>query len=165
MAAKKYKSYDEYLKSEKWRETKAEYAKNEQTGECLVCRKKFDNDNIKPNFHHFKYSRDWNNDQWQNLIIICECCHEFLHDSFDHDSNEISLRDYLSSAVNAYCKYQHDEIYEIEMWDIAQELLKCNIVLNSNAVPSEIICKNITISHPPLASRLLKAQIHKASKG
>jgi hypothetical protein len=107
MARKKeYKDYADYLKSPKWRQVKKDYASHEQTDECILCFIMFD-DNNKPHYHHYKYSTDWNNDTWENLIIVCDKCHKILHEYINHDDKDISIREYLKSA-HYHLQHQRD---------------------------------------------------------
>jgi len=91
---KNFKSYKDYLKSDKWDQVKCDYEQNEQVEECLCCGVHLD-ETSKKNFHHFKYPKDWNNDTWENLIVVCQNCHSEIHEAIEHDSDDISLRKYL----------------------------------------------------------------------
>ena len=95
MPNKKFKDYQDYLSSNEWKSVKEDYDKNEQSSVCLCCGAEFDED-FKPNYHHFKYPKDWNDDSWENLIIVCNSCHGLIHKYIEHDSDDISLRTYLS---------------------------------------------------------------------
>jgi hypothetical protein len=115
-----YKDYAEYLKSPEWREVRAEYSQNEQTEECSCCRMEFNSDDdINPNFHHFRYPKDWNDDSWENLLIVCEDCHRELHDRFKHDSEPISLRAYffkMQSIIEDRCEEYISTISRDSLW-------------------------------------------------
>ena len=91
MATKKrYKDYAEYLKSPKWKQVKADYADNEETDTCLCCSVPFKAIDTVANYHHFRYPKDWNDDTWINLIVVCQSCHEELHENIVQDSDPIS---------------------------------------------------------------------------
>jgi hypothetical protein len=96
-----YKDYADYLSSPKWKQVKEDYKKNEQTESCLCCGCDIEGCNRVANFHHFKYPKDWNNDSWENLLIVCSNCHNGLHAMNDHNSEPISIRDYILSL--SYC--------------------------------------------------------------
>ena len=111
-----YKDYAAYLKSPKWKQVKEDYKKNESIDNCLCCESNFLDSDLTINFHHFKYSKDWNNDTWENLIIVCSKCHNHLHSCNYHDSDPRSLRDYILAIVNSV-----KDIYARDMWDKKQD--------------------------------------------
>jgi 5-methylcytosine-specific restriction endonuclease McrA len=101
MPAKKkiqYKDYADYLKSDKWKQVKEDYKNNESIDNCLCCRDQF-NHELAANYHHFKYSKNWSDDTWENLIVVCIGCHNQLHERFPHSSDPITLREYLSKVT------------------------------------------------------------------
>ena len=116
MATKKrYKDYAEYLKSAKWKQVKDDYDSLERTDACLCCGSYFDEIDSAPNYHHFRYSKDWNYDSHENLIIVCEDCHESIHCHFEHDSEPISLRTYLLSLMEVIKEKEQHHQFELNM--------------------------------------------------
>jgi len=110
-----YKDYAEYLDSPKWEQVKQDYYENEQVDDCLCCGSNMVECDLIHNFHHFRYPKDWNNDSWENLIIVCETCHETLHITHDHDSQPKSLRTYILDLL-----YTSREIHEVGLMDVGQ---------------------------------------------
>lgn len=99
----KYDSYEQYLKSSEWKSVKSDYYKNESSDRCLICNCFFGKDfKTLPNLHHFIYTKDWTDDSYDNLIIVCKECHKWLHSEFEHNSEKINLRDYLSKAIRKF---------------------------------------------------------------
>ncbi len=76
-----YKDYADYLKSPKWKQVKQDYRDNESVEFCTLCHDVLSSEN-PPNYHHYKYSKDWNKDTWENLIIVCKPCHDLSAKSF-----------------------------------------------------------------------------------
>jgi hypothetical protein len=139
----RFNSYEDYLKSDKWKAVKEDYQRKEQTNHCLVCRAVFEND-IKPNYHHFRYPKDWNNDSFENLIIVCESCHKFLHDEIEHNSNEISIREYLSIAnkrreLNLRIELNKNRIDEV---CLILDSLNAKIIMDKGFTPDSILIGN-----------------------
>ena len=94
-----YRNYQEYLASPQWAEIKQQYSEHEQTDHCVLCSGVF-TDSEKPNHHHFKYPKDWRNDSYENLILLCERCHGLVHEMADHGSDDITLEEYLEKFHN-----------------------------------------------------------------
>jgi len=108
-----YKDYADYLKSEKWKQVKNEYRQKEDAQECLCCGNEFQDD-INPNYHHFRYPKDWNDDTYENLITVCVSCHEHLHASIDHNSDPITLREYMPKLIYVSSQIIENEVLDLE---------------------------------------------------
>jgi hypothetical protein len=72
-----FKDYNDYLNSEKWKELREE-ALDRDFGFCKICL-----DKVATQVHHHKYPRDYNNDNINNLISVCESCHEKVHNLYN----------------------------------------------------------------------------------
>ena len=103
-----YKDYADYLKSDKWKQVKKDYWENEDIDNCLCCGNEFTHEVIA-NYHHFRYSKNWNDDTWENLIMVCTVCHNQLHSRFDHNSDPITLREYLSKVMSTLIGMNRDK--------------------------------------------------------
>ena len=144
-----YKNYEEYLKSPKWQQVKNDYADNEQIEHCLGCDCKFGNYET-PEYHHFKYSKDFNDDSWENLLIVCRECHQKLHDHFEHDSKDISLRSYILKMTFALNQQEDQEEYHTIM--VAEDLWRgCNgefSVIQEGFSDVKKLTLKTTVNHP-----------------
>ncbi len=155
-----YKDYDDYLKSPEWGMVKQGYRENEDTQRCLLCCHLFDNDTI-PHYHHFKYPKNWNDDTWENLIILCNHCHSLAHAKISHDSNPITLRSYLTELIHHFKILCRDKASYECAHDIAYKLLKynCEVVTNREAEPMRInVLDKIELQAPSIARELLSMQ-------
>jgi hypothetical protein len=108
----RYKDYSDYLNSKKWDQVKKDYSENESTEFCLCCG--IDLETVEFHFHHFRYSKDWNDDNWENIIIVCGGCHDQLHKRFDNTSNDITLRDYMSGIIITLMDMNRDKSERLE---------------------------------------------------
>ena len=122
-----YKDYADYLKSDKWASVKQDYRDHEQTEVCLCCGDDFKDEGLIINYHHFKYPKDWNNDSWENLIVVCEGCHTNIHDSYDHGSNQSSIRDYMlrmiwlnNQSAPSVLNFISKKEYQKDLWNAAE---------------------------------------------
>ena len=101
----RYKTYEDYLTSDKWQMIKKEFRANKYCDDtCFLCYYK----GPKVVCHHWRYPKNWNNDSPENLILLCTDCHDTVHDlkisdmlhsSYQYESNE--LHRYLSHLVKA----------------------------------------------------------------
>jgi len=96
-----YKDYADYLKSDKWKQVKEDYKLratdlNLIFGDCFFCKT---SDNIQ--HHHWRYEKDWNNDNADNLMQVCSGCHNKLHNSLRHNSTHYqTYNEYVSDAAS-----------------------------------------------------------------
>jgi hypothetical protein len=79
---KRWDSYSDYLKSPEWKAIKEEFYANfgGYNDECEISSEEFEGyRKCLLHLHHFKYPKDWANDSWGNLILICSEVHQFVH--------------------------------------------------------------------------------------
>jgi len=95
----KYDNYEDYLASDKWAKIKQTY--KDQPGydqSCFLC---YNTDHL--NFHHWRYPKDWNNDSYKNIMLVCQECHSTIHNTrIEHDSHhykESEMYKYLSHLI------------------------------------------------------------------
>ena len=63
--------------------------------------------------HHFKYPKDWSDDSIENLIYVCSECHDLLHKHIEHDSADISLRDYWAEVAEIREAHLSEDGYKL----------------------------------------------------
>lgn len=78
---KTYKDYYDYLKSDKWTEVRNQYDDIVFKDGIFSCG--FCGSLEKGDYHHFRYPKDWNNDEWSNIIHLCSECHTLVHTVFN----------------------------------------------------------------------------------
>ena len=162
-----YKDYADYLKSPKWKQVKQDYRDNEEIDCCMCCMVEFDKD-TKHNYHHFRYAKDWNNDTWENLIIICEPCHNLAHSVIEHNSNPITVRSYLRNLSYFYQSYINEEQHDIYCQEFASKLsrVNCQVTCNREGRPTYIdILEPIVLRDIHIAKILLRIQQKKSKVG
>jgi len=161
-----YQDYADYLKSPKWKQVKADYRDNEETDCCMCCMVEFEED-IKPNYHHFRYAKDWNNDTWENLIIICETCHDLAHSVIEHNSHPITIRSYLRNLSYFYQSYINEEQHAIYCQELACKLAahNCQVTCNREGEPVEVsVLEPFSFRDINLAKYLLQVQQFNSKK-
>ncbi len=83
---KRWDSYADYLKSPEWKQIKKDFVKNNPDwgNVCEISGMECDGGE-RPNlhFHHWHYPKDWNDDSWENLILVCKEVHDFIHSGKD----------------------------------------------------------------------------------
>lgn len=79
--------YSEYIKSKKWKELRRKAYKR-SSNKCEFCEKK------AYAVHHVKYPKRFEEDNLDNLIVVCKKCHELNHGIRDEERlrNEINKR-------------------------------------------------------------------------
>tara|TARA_R110002020_G_scaffold167532_2_gene355876 strand:+ start:625 stop:1248 length:624 start_codon:yes stop_codon:yes gene_type:complete len=104
----KWDSYDDYLESDEWKETKADYHLFSEIASdvCFLC---YEKRNLQ--LHHWRYPKNWINDSYNNLMQVCGDCHETihsidrsgdLHNSFTFDdSSMVNFAIYLSWLIKS----------------------------------------------------------------
>ena len=105
MSKKAFENYQEYLKSDKWKQLKKEFTNDylssgwtnvcEVTGEIL--------DAHEMHHHHFRYPKDWNDDSPENIVLISKQLHEMIHGKLTKEDNEDIL------DVIEHCPYNPQE--------------------------------------------------------
>lgn len=85
MARKRFKDYQEYLKSDEWSSVKEYWYSN--NNDHATCRVTMTDASDEPMvLHHWRYPKDWNDDSHENLILISCKVHEWIHDNY-HDEH------------------------------------------------------------------------------
>ncbi len=97
-----YKDYADYLKSPKWRQVKKDYKKNMPLDICFFC---ISENNLQ--HHHWNYDKDWNDDKWENLILVCNNCHTIIHEDILNPVTNCKLT-YISYVFKAMHKRTMD---------------------------------------------------------
>lgn len=104
----KYDTYEDYLLSGEWQRVKNNYIEFTEydISICFLC---YRQDELQ--CHHWRYPKDWDNDSYKNLILVCDQCHETAHaiqtDKMLHNSSLFpdnsykSLVRYLSWMIKA----------------------------------------------------------------
>lgn len=112
----KYKTYNEYLLSDKWDSIKNKFTKLPNYEEvCFLC---FCKDSLQ--CHHWRYEKDWNKDKPENLILLCEMCHKSVHSTkLIHDSHM-----YKPDQLHLYISHliKDMNIMEIKHFELLGEL-------------------------------------------
>lgn len=67
--------YEDYLKSVRWRQIKNILKKDIVNRFCAKCKSK-----RKLNFHHLTYKNLNTEDDFMDIMVFCESCHEEIHD-------------------------------------------------------------------------------------
>jgi len=153
----KYKDYADYLKSDKWKQVKQDYYKNEQISTCLRCSTDLKQKGVKSHHHHFNYPSDWNDDTWENLIIVCEECHNELHRQIDaNDGCMPSIR----SLMLEFSQYRFGQGSIFRENCIAQAFSKkVNFWLDKDGDMGGLIIDGQKITCPSLALAVRKTII------
>ena len=98
---KRYTDYAEYLKSDEYLKITQEFMANYRWPpcKCSLCQKRG-----KLLFHHWRYEKDWCDDSYKNLIMVCDGCHDLIHSTdLEHDSTTYSKDEvyyYLLKLMN-----------------------------------------------------------------
>ena len=127
MATKKkqYKDYQEYLDSPEWKALKEEFY-DQYDGFTNVCQitgcdlddSDVDSDNYMC-LHHWRYPKNWNDDSIENLILVRNCTHKWIHEDSEN-----------------YCNAHDKEVYNTKQKYI------CSIISGWNDFKEEISCVN-----------------------
>jgi len=117
----KYKDYADYLKSNKWKDVKEAWYKNNTDHEnCRISLTHIDDEDMV--LHHWRYPKDWNDDSHENLILVSVDMHEWIHSNF-HDEH----LDWGKNGVVMYiANVMHRRIEEISInnWENKRNLNK-----------------------------------------
>lgn len=70
-----YNSYNDYLKSEHWKDLRARYFKSKLPRTCKIC------ESSRVELHHRSYKR-LGHERLDDLIPLCRTHHQALHDWF-----------------------------------------------------------------------------------
>jgi hypothetical protein len=142
--ARKFKNYQDYLKSDKWSEVKEDYANINNHKYCALCESDEDLQH-----HHFNYPKDWNDDSHENIIKICNDCHDLAHES---EHRNMTLIDFISEMSPAISERQHENgivcgqddvlIRALQVVDVIEE----RNLTNKNDRPSYRFKTNMSVS-------------------
>lgn len=113
------KEYNEYLKSEHWKNTKTRFRKSKLKKHCAVCGTK-----NELNLHHKTYKR-LHKENLNDLIFLCKSCHYDVHKFLNENKNK-NL--YLWNAIKKF-KRKHR---------IKKGCFKKQKILVKNIIPSII---------------------------
>jgi hypothetical protein len=91
-------SYEEYLKSDEWREIKAKARLRPFYSQCFICQVKG-----RLEIHHRSYRFIHSKDPMRDLIALCRNCHECIH--WCSKVKRVSVRVATSRVVNYYRNY------------------------------------------------------------
>lgn len=78
-----YSNYDEYLKSDHWKEIKEQYKNSDFPQHCLVCH------NDKYVLHHRSYVR-LGDESLYDFVPLCKNCHQKVHNYLKENKIDIS---------------------------------------------------------------------------
>jgi len=117
---KKYKDYADYLKSDKWKQVKEDYAENNKHKYCALC-----GADEELQHHHFKYPSDWNDDSHLNIIKICGECHEIAH--VEEHKNE-TLVDFIADMSPLISSNNHENGIICGQDDVLSKILSVDLV-------------------------------------
>ena len=98
----KFNSYEEFLNTEEWKQV-AEMVKDRDGNKCVICGS---TENL--NAHHIGYDGDYLNEN--DIVTLCNRCHECLHDGIETMREAVSigvyqmLSDKLSDIVLDFYK-------------------------------------------------------------
>lgn len=81
----KFNSYEEFLNTGEWKQV-AEMVKDRDSNKCVICGS---TENL--NAHHIGYDGDYLNEN--DIVTLCNRCHECLHDGIE------TMRDAVSGGV------------------------------------------------------------------
>ena len=121
-----YKDYADYLKSPKWKQIKKEF-KDESIfeHECFFC---VSGESLQ--HHHWQYPKDWNDDHYSNLILLCKYHHELTHELIFKEYKAKSFIHYISCLSSlmigdAHCRGFQEGIAKGEdrSIDVANEFI------------------------------------------
>ncbi|MEO5358468.1 MAG: HNH endonuclease [Nitrospirae bacterium YQR-1] len=76
-------TYNEYLESPEWKQLSKE-AKKKADYKCERCSSAM---NLEA--HHTRYSNNWPNDNIENIVVLCDNCHEFIHKKDNKDKKDV----------------------------------------------------------------------------
>lgn len=143
---RKYKNYADYLKSDKWKSVKTDYNNINSHHECALC-----GSDEKLQHHHFNYPSDWNDDSHNNIIRLCEECHETAHE-IEH--KDMTLIDFIAEMSPTVSQISHERGIVCGQDDVLIRALQVIEVIeernltNKNERPTYRFKTNMSISQP-----------------
>lgn len=85
--------YNQYIRSERWKELR-ELALQRAQFKCELC------GNPYSAVHHIKYPANYDTDTLENVLVVCETCHEKLHGLPDSSENSSPQHDVFSTKFS-----------------------------------------------------------------
>jgi hypothetical protein len=89
---KTWDKYEDYLQSEEWQAIRKEVHLRDVI--CQMCA----SESTKNACHHWRYPKNWNDDDASNVVLLCVDCHSSIHEFLQ--GNEI--HDYVSFPIFVY---------------------------------------------------------------
>lgn len=126
----KYKDYADYLKSDKWKQVKADYAAMNEHKNCVLC----DGDKSLQH-HHWTYPNDWYNDSFNNLIKVCKKCHDLIHS--DDQVQYLSILDFMSDMISIIRSNEHENGIVIGQDDVLRPALQVLDVVETKNITNK----------------------------
>lgn len=114
---KKWKNYQDYLQSPEWkkfRKKTIERVKKETNCTEAYCELCGGDDKLQ--IHHWKYPQDWNDDNQDFHILLCEKCHSDAHIYIDNNDVFNSRDKFLIKLLKA--KYFSVDEERIEFFNL-----------------------------------------------
>lgn len=93
---KKKQEYQDYLKSEQWKDLRAQVYQRAQS-KCELCGR------TAAAIHHIKYPKNYSEDSLGNLVAVCKRCHMKLH-GINHETLVKKFLDSHNAVVLKYTK-------------------------------------------------------------
>lgn len=84
-------SYEDYMKSELWKAKRRAVWSRAGDGKCERCRK-----HVGRDVHHLRYPVILGTEAIEDLILVCEGCHAWLHGKSVVDPDAISTMAYVN---------------------------------------------------------------------
>ena len=113
---KKWDSYKDYLNSKEWKNLKDEFYEEKDCMHCEICNVL--DQKIQYNAHHWRYSKNWADDNTSNLVNLCRDCHAEQHD--------MHPKEYWSGNTweNKYHYLHEQNLLKIEDWNGDRDLVE-----------------------------------------
>jgi hypothetical protein len=118
---KQFANYQEYLKSDKWAKVKADFYNwyHENICDEKQCEVSMIGDADQYDLHHWQYPKDWNDDSFENLVLVSHKTHEIIHKYHNIENIEIKYK----NRFEAICHYK-DIYYDLSISDINNKFME-----------------------------------------
>jgi hypothetical protein len=151
---KTWNSYEDYLKSDKWKQVKADFYANYQGphNRCEITGNSYEPDNDDNptilHLHHFRYPKDWNDDSWENIILISQDLHADIHfnesplyiepkqEFKNKDYFKVELLELIDQNYNIEIDLCYDQINELNN-KLEKQSIKINQLPNIMEIKAE----------------------------
>ena len=103
------RSYSAYLKSRDW-QIIVDATKKIKGDFCCHC---YSHDNLHVHHKWYKagYWKNWGNEETGQLIVLCENCHQGIHDQMDYSEIKPTY-DELVNKLQIYCRVCDNPIFD-----------------------------------------------------